>query len=157
MRIMGLDYGSVTVGVAISDELLFTAQGIEVIRRKQENKLRQTYQRIEALIEEYGVEQIVVGYPKHLDNSIGERAKKSEEFAEDLKRRTGLPVVLWDERLTTVAAHRVLDQGAVGLKQKMQVVDKLAAVLILQGYLDYLANQEKNKKENFVEGMETHE
>ena len=157
MRIMGLDYGSVTVGVAISDELLFTAQGIEVIRRKQENKLRQTYQRIEALIEEYGVEQIVVGYPKHLDNSIGERAKKSEEFAEDLKRRTGLPVVLWDERLTTVAAHRVLDQGSVGLKQKMQVVDKLAAVLILQGYLDYLANQEKNKKENSVEGMETYE
>ena len=157
MRIMGLDYGSVTVGVAISDELLFTAQGIEVIRRKQENKLRQTYQRIEALIEEYGVEQIVVGYPKHLDNSIGERAKKSEEFAEDLKRRTGLPVVLWDERLTTVAAHRVLDQGAVGLKQKMQVVDKLAAVLILQGYLDYLANQEKNKVENFEEGKEEHE
>lgn len=157
MRIMGLDYGSVTVGVAISDELLFTAQGIEVIRRKQENKLRQTYQRIEALIEEYGVEQIVVGYPKHLDNSIGERAKKSEEFAEDLKRRTGLPVVLWDERLTTVAAHRVLDQGAVGLKQKMQVVDKLAAVLILQGYLDYLANQEKNKIENSGEGIETHE
>ena len=157
MRIMGLDYGSVTVGVAISDELLFTAQGIEVIRRKQENKLRQTYQRIEALIEEYGVEQIVVGYPKHLDNSIGERAKKSEEFAEDLKRRTGLPVVLWDERLTTVAAHRVLDQGAVGLKQKMQVVDKLAAVLILQGYLDYLANQEKNKKENVEEGIKTHE
>ena len=145
MRIMGLDYGSVTVGVAISDELLFTAQGIEVIRRKQENKLRQTYQRIEALIQEYSVEQIVVGYPKHMDNSIGERAKKSEEFAEDLKRRTGLPVVLWDERLTTVAAHRVLDQGAVSLKQKMQVVDKVAAVLILQGYLDYLANQEKNK------------
>ena len=157
MRIMGLDYGSVTVGVAISDELLITAQGIEVIRRKQENKLRQTYQRIEALIEEYGVEQIVVGYPKHLDNSIGERAKKSEEFAEDLKRRTGLLVVLWDERLTTVAAHRVLDQGAVGLKQKMQVVDKLAAVLILQGYLDYLANQEKNKIENSGEGIETHE
>ncbi len=147
MRIMGLDYGSVTVGVAISDELLFTAQGIEVIRRKQENKLRQTYQRIEALIQEYSVEQIVVGYPKHMDNSIGERAKKSEEFAEDLKRRTGLPVVLWDERLTTVAAHRVLEQGAVGLKQKMQVVDKVAAVLILQGYLDYLANQEKNKVE----------
>ena len=151
MRIMGLDYGSVTVGVAISDELLFTAQGIEVIRRKQENKLRQTYQRIEALIQEYSVEQIVVGYPKHMDNSIGERAKKSEEFAEDLKRRTGLPVILWDERLTTVAAHRILDQGAVGLKQKMQVVDKLAAVLILQGYLDYLANQEKNRMENSEE------
>ena len=76
-----------------------------------------------------------------MDNSIGERAQKSEEFAEDLRRRTGLPVMLWDERLTTVAAHRVLDQGAVGLSKKMQVVDKLAAVFILQGYLDYLANQ----------------
>lgn len=141
MRIMGLDFGSVTVGVAISDELLLTAQGIETIRRKKENQLRQTLQRIEELIKEYGVEQIVLGYPKNMNNSIGERAQKSEEFAEDLKRRTGLPVVLWDERLTTVAAHRVLDQGSVALEKKMQVVDKLAAVFILQGYLDYLANK----------------
>lgn len=160
MRIMGLDYGSVTVGVAISDELLLTAQGIEVIRRKQENKLRQTFQRIEELVKEYGVEQIVLGYPKNMNNSIGERAIKSEEFAEDLKRRTGLPVVLWDERLTTVAAHRVLDQGAVGLKQKMQVVDKLAAVFILQGYLDYLANKkamEQNRLSEEEEGLEENE
>ncbi len=141
MRIMGLDFGSVTVGVAISDELLLTAQGIETIRRKQENQLRKTYQRIEELIQEYGVEQIVLGYPKNMNNTIGERALKSEEVAKDLERRTGLPVVLWDERLTTVAAHRVLDAGSVGLKQKMQVVDKLAAVFILQGYLDYLANK----------------
>lgn len=141
MRIMGLDYGSVTVGVAISDELLLTAQGIETIRRKKENQLRQTLQRIEELIKEYGVEQIVLGYPKNLNNTIGERAQKSEEFAEDLRRRTGLTVTLWDERLTTVAAHRVLDQGMVRLDKKMQVVDKLAAVFILQGYLDYLANQ----------------
>lgn len=155
MRIMGLDYGSVTVGVAISDELLLTAQGIETIRRKQENKLRQTYQRIEELIQEYGVEQIVLGYPKNMNNTIGERAQKSEEFAKDLERRTGLPVVLWDERLTTVAAHRVLDQGAVGLKQKMQVVDKLAAVFILQGYLDYLAN--KKAMEQNQEGTEADE
>lgn len=150
MRIMGLDFGSVTVGVAISDELLLTAQGIETIRRKQENQLRKTYQRIEELIQEYGVEQIVLGYPKNMNNTIGERALKSEEVAKDLERRTGLPVILWDERLTTVAAHRVLDQGAVGLKQKMQVVDKLAAVFILQGYLDYLANKkamEGNKED----------
>jgi len=150
MRIMGLDFGSVTVGVAISDELLLTAQGIETIRRKQENQLRKTYQRIEELIQEYKVEQIVLGYPKNMNNTIGERALKSEEVAKDLERRTGLPVVLWDERLTTVAAHRVLDQGAVGLKQKMQVVDKLAAVFILQGYLDYLANKramEGNKED----------
>ena len=158
MRIMGLDYGSVTVGVAISDELLLTAQGIETIRRKKENQLRQTLQRIEELIEEYGVEQIVLGYPKNMNNSIGERAQKSEEFAEDLKRRTGLPVVLWDERLTTVAAHRVLNQGAVGLSKKMQVVDKLAAVLILQGYLDYLANQKvMEAARNEQEGMKEDE
>lgn len=141
MRIMGLDYGSVTVGVAISDELLLTAQGIETIRRKQENKLRQTFQRIEELTKEYGVEKIVVGYPKNMNNSIGERAKQSEEFAKTIERRTGIEVVLWDERLTTVAAHRTLDEGFVGLKKKMEVVDKLAAVFILQGYLDYLANQ----------------
>ncbi len=145
MRIMGLDYGSVTVGVAISDELLLTAQGIETIRRKKENQLRQTFQRIEELVKEYGVEQIVLGYPKNMNNTVGERAQKSEEFAEDLKRRTGLPVTLWDERLTTVAAHRVLDQGEVSLKKKMQVVDKLAAVFILQGYLDYLANQKSSE------------
>ena len=151
MRIMGLDYGSVTVGVAISDELLLTAQGIEVIRRKQENKLRQTFQRIEELVKEYGVEQIVLGYPKNMNNTIGERAQKSEEFAKDLERRTGLPVVLWDERLTTVAAHRVLDQGSVGLHKKMQVVDKLAAVFILQGYLDYLANKKAMEQEGMKE------
>lgn len=136
MRIMGLDYGSVTVGVAISDELLLTAQGIEVIRRKQENKLRQTLARIEELIKEYQVEKIVLGYPKHLNNSIGDRALKSEEFADKLKRRTGLDVILWDERLTTVAAHQILDQGGLNVKEKSKVVDKIAAVLILQGYLD---------------------
>lgn len=138
MRIMGLDYGAMTVGVAISDELMLTAQGIETIRRKQENKLRQTYQRIEQLIEEYEVSKIVLGYPKNMDNSIGERALKSEEFAADLRRRTGIEVELWDERLTTVSAHRVLDSNGTGLKKKMEVVDKLAAVFILQGYLDRL-------------------
>jgi putative Holliday junction resolvase len=138
MRIMGLDYGSVTVGVAISDELLLTAQGIEVIRRNQENKLRQTLARIEALIAEYNVEKIVLGYPKHLNNTVGERAVKSEEFAEKLRKRTNLEVVLWDERLTTVAAHQVLSQSGINDKKKAMVVDKLAAVLILQGYLDYL-------------------
>ena len=144
MRIMGLDYGSVTVGVAISDPLLITAQGIEVIRRKQENKLRQTYARIEALIEEYGVDRIVVGFPKHLNNTIGVRAELAQEFAAALERRTGLEVVLWDERLTTVAAHRVLDEAELHYKKKAEVVDKLAAVLILQGYLDYLSMQSQN-------------
>ncbi len=138
-RKMGLDYGSVTVGVAISDALLMTAQGIEVIRRKQENKLRQTLARIEELIAEYEVDTIVLGYPKHLNNTIGERAIKSEEFAEKLRQRTVLEVILWDERLTTVAAHQVLSQSKLDDREKAMVVDKLAAVLILQGYLDNLS------------------
>lgn len=140
MRIMGLDYGQVTMGVAISDELLLTAQGIEVIRRKHETKLRQTLARIEELISEYNVEKIVLGYPKMLDNSIGERAQKSEELKEVLERRTGLEVILWDERLTTVAAHRALDEAGLDYRKKAEVVDKVAASIILQGYLDFLAN-----------------
>lgn len=146
-RIMGLDYGSVTVGVAISDALGLTAQGIEVIRRKQENKLRQTFARIEALIAEYEVGKIVLGYPKHLNNTVGERAQKSEEFAEKLRQRTGLEVELWDERLTTVAAHQVLNQGGLDYQEKALVVDKLAAAIILQGYLDklyFMKEEEKN-------------
>lgn len=142
MRIMGLDYGSVTVGVAISDALLLTAQGIEVIRRKQENKLRQTLARIEQLVEEYKVEKIVLGYPKNMNNTIGERAIKSEEFAEMLRRRTEKEVILWDERLTTVAAHQALIEGNVRREERAKVVDKIAAVFILQGYLDY--NRQKD-------------
>ncbi len=136
-----MDYGSVTVGVAISDELLITAQGIETINRKQENKLRQTLARIEELIKEYNVERIVLGYPKNMNNTIGERAVKSEEFKVMLERRTGLTVILWDERLTTVAASQTLILGNVRREDRKAVVDKLAAVLILQGYLDYLSNK----------------
>ncbi len=139
MRVIGLDYGQATVGVAISDELLYTAQGVEVIRRKHETKLRQTLQRIEELISEYQVDKIVLGYPKNMDNSIGERAKKSEELAETLRRRTGLEVILWDERLTTVSAHRTLDEAGLNYREKAQVVDKVAATYILQSYLDSLA------------------
>ena len=138
MRIMGLDFGSVTVGVSVSDALGLTAQGIEVIRRKQDNKLRQTLARIEELVKEYQVEKIVLGYPKNMNNTIGERAQKSEAFAEMLRRRTNLEVILWDERLTTVAAHQVLDEANVNLEKKARVVDKIASVFIHQGYLDYL-------------------
>ncbi|MDD6035123.1 MAG: Holliday junction resolvase RuvX [Lachnospiraceae bacterium] len=145
MRIMGLDYGAATVGVAVSDELLLTAQGIETIRREQELQLRKTYRRIEELVKEYEVDRIVVGLPKHLNNSIGERAKKAEEFAEALERRTGLPVEMQDERLTTVEAHRILNAGGAGLEKKKEVVDKLAAVLILQSYLDRM-NFENGKE-----------
>ncbi len=154
INLLGLDYGSATVGVAGSDALFLTAQPLEVIRRKHENKLRQTYQRIEELIAERKVQALVVGYPKHLDNQIGERAQKSEAFAADLRRRTGLPVILWDERLTTVSAHRALDEFEVNVEKKMQVVDKLAAVFILQSYMDYLSNNSdaKNKLEDEIRG-----
>lgn len=141
MRIMGLDYGERTVGVAISDELLITAQGIEVIRRKEENKLRQTYARIEELCKEYGVEKIVVGFPKKLNNELGDRALLAQEFAKNVTRRTGLDTVLWDERFSTVSAHRVLDLADTSLDKKKKVVDMLAAVVILQNYLDYLSLQ----------------
>ena len=136
MRIMGLDYGSKTVGVAISDALLLTAQGIETICRTQDNKLRQTLARIKALCEEYEVEEIVLGFPKNMNNTIGDRAEKSLEFAEMLKKRTGLPVVMWDERLTTVEANRTLMESGVRRENRKEYVDKIAAVFILQGYLD---------------------
>ena len=140
-RIMGLDYGSVTVGVAISDELLLTAQGIEVINRKQENKLRQTLARIEQLIQEYNVEKIVLGYPKNMNNTIGERCEKTEEFAKMLERRTGLEVIFMDERLSTVSAHKSMLDGDLSRAKRYEIVDKVAAVFILQTYLDMLANQ----------------
>ena len=136
MRLMGLDYGSKTVGVAISDPLGITAQGIETITRKDENKLRKTCARIEALIEEYQVEKIVIGLPKHMNNDIGIRAEKSMEFAEMLKRRTGLEVQMWDERLTTMEAERTLIESNIRREDRKKYIDKIAAVFILQGYLD---------------------
>ena len=141
MRIMGLDYGSVTVGVAVSDALLLTAQGKEVIRRDRENKLRKTMARLDELIKEYEVGTIVLGFPKNMNNTIGERAEKSKEFAGMLERRTGLPVVLWDERLTTVSAHRALIEGNMRREKRSKVVDEIAAVFILQNYLDYLYHE----------------
>ena len=119
MRIMGLDYGSVTVGVAISDALLITAQGIETIRRKEENKLRRTLARIEELVKEYEVELIVVGLPKNMNNTLGTRAEKSKEFAQMVKRRTGLDVIMWDERLSTVAAHNAMLEADISRKKNL--------------------------------------
>ena len=135
-RIMGLDFGSKTVGVAVSDGLGLTAQGVEIIRRTSENKLRQTLARIESLIGEYEVGKIVLGFPKNMNNTIGERAEKTLAFKEMLERRTGLPIVMWDERLTTVAADRVLIETGVRRENRKGYVDEIAAVFILQGYLD---------------------
>ena len=139
MRIMGLDFGSKTVGVAVSDALLITAQGIEIVRREQENKLRRTLARIEELIKEYEVEKIVLGLPKNMDGSSGERVEKTMEFKAMLERRTQLEVIMWDERLTTVAAHKAMIEGDLSRERRDKVVDKIAAIFILQGYLDSLA------------------
>lgn len=138
MRIMGLDFGSRTVGVAVSDALKITAQPLETIVRKEENKLRQTLSRIEHLVKEYEIETIVLGYPKNMNNSEGERVEKTKAFQEVLERRCGLPVILWDERLTTIAANRVLMESGVRRENRKEVIDQIAASLILQGYLDSL-------------------
>ena len=140
MRILGLDFGSKTVGVAVSDELLITAQGIEIVRRKSPSKLRQTLARIEELIAFYGVEKIVLGYPKNMNNTEGERCEKTKEFKEMLERRTGLEVILWDERLTTVAADRSMMETGIRRDNRKEFVDEIAAIFILQGYLDFLRN-----------------
>lgn len=136
MRIMGLDFGAKTVGVAISDPLLITAQGIEIIRRKDENKLRQTLARIESLIEEYQVEEIVLGLPKNMNDTLGPRVELTLDFKDKLERRTGLTVHTWDERLTTVAADKAMMEAGIRRENRKDYVDQIAAVLILQGFLD---------------------
>jgi putative Holliday junction resolvase len=139
---MGLDFGSKTVGVAVSDPLFLTAQGIEIIQRKSPSKLRQTLARIDELKTEYEVGKIVLGFPKNMNNTEGERCEKTLEFKEMLEKRTGLEVVLWDERLTTVEADRTMMEAGIRRENRKQYVDKLAAVFILQGYLDYLQLQQ---------------
>ena len=136
MRIMGLDFGSKTVGVAVSDPLFLTAQGLEIIRRKEENKLRQTLSRIEELAVEYEVSEIVIGLPKHMNGTEGVRVELTEEFREKLERRTGIHCVMWDERLTTVMADKTMMEAGVRRENRKEYVDKIAATIILQGYLD---------------------
>lgn len=145
MRILGLDFGSKTVGVAVSDALLITAQGVEIIRRKAPTKLRQTLARIEQLVSEYEVEKIVLGYPKNMNSTEGERCEKTKEFKEMLEKRCGLPVILWDERLTTVAADRSMMETGIRRENRKEYVDEIAAIFILQGYLDYLSNHPEEK------------
>ena len=124
------------MGVAISDPLFITAQGIEIIRRKEENKLRRTFARIEELIEEYQVDEIVLGLPKNMNDTLGPRVEITLAFKDKLERRTGLPVHTWDERLTTVAADKAMIEAGVRRENRGEYVDKIAAVLILQGFLD---------------------
>ena len=136
MRVLGLDFGSKTVGVAVSDALGITAQGVEIVRRKDANKLRQTLARIEEIIKDKEVTHIVLGLPKNMNNTEGDRVARTLEFKEMLERRTGLTVELWDERLTTVEADEVLEECGVKRENRKAVIDQLAAVFILRGYME---------------------
>ncbi|WP_240986804.1 Holliday junction resolvase RuvX [Acididesulfobacillus acetoxydans] len=128
---MGLDFGERTIGVAVSDELLWTGQGVKTIRRSKTEMAE-----LADLIRSYDVGEIVLGYPKNMNGTLGPRARLTEEFAERLRRSFGLPVVLWDERLTTAAAERTLLEGDISRAKRKKVIDKMAAILILQGYLE---------------------
>ncbi|MBW8348202.1 Holliday junction resolvase RuvX [Bacillus sp. IITD106] len=135
MRVMGLDVGSKTVGVAISDEMGWTAQGIETIAIN-ENINRFGFERIGEIIKEYDVKEIIVGLPKNMNNSIGPRGEASQDYAVKLESQFNIPVKLWDERLSTMAAERILLEADVSRKKRKKVIDKMAAAMILQGYLD---------------------
>ena len=135
-----------TVGVAVSDPLGITAQGVEIVRRKSEKRMRQTLARIEELIGVYEVGHLVLGYPKNMNGTEGLRCEKTKEFKELLEKRTGLSVTLWDERLTTVAADRSMMEAGLGRQERKEYVDELAAVFILQGYMDAQAMREQEER-----------
>lgn len=136
MRTLGLDYGSKTVGVAVTDPLGLTAQGVEIIRRQKENHLRKTYQRIRELCEQYDVEKIVLGLPLNMDDTMGDRAEKTLEFKNELERRLSVPVLLVDERLTTVEAIEIMDDAGIKVSEREKYVDMIAATIILQDYMN---------------------
>ena len=146
MRILGLDYGDRYIGVAISDPFGWTAQALETIKKETENEIKKPLRRIAEIAQEYNVEKIVLGYPKNMDNTEGERCAKTNEFKERLEKRfqnEKIPVILWDERLSTLSVTKMLDEGnfSKDRTKRKTVLDKLAAVHILQGYLDSMANQ----------------
>ena len=134
-RILGLDFGDRTVGVAVTDGLGLTAQGVETIFRERPTHLRKTYARIEGLIEEYDISRIVLGLPLNMDDSEGDRAEKTREFGDALERRTGIPVIYQDERLTSVAAAELLSEAGIPAKDHKEKIDMVAAQLILEDYL----------------------
>lgn len=140
MRIMGLDVGERTIGVAVSDPLGLTAQGITTIRR--DGDLEKDLEKLQQIIKEWEVTGIVVGLPKNMNGTLGPSAERCQEMAKVLAETTGLPVESWDERLSTMAAERTLLEGNVSRRKRKKVIDKMAAVIILQGYLDF---QHRNK------------
>lgn len=136
MRIMGLDFGSKTVGVAVTDPLGMTAQGLEIIRRESPKKIRKTLARIDELVKQYNVEKIVLGYPVMLDGTEGERVEKTKEFAEMLHKRTGKEIIFQDERLTTVEAYEIMDEAGIKKEDRYKYVDQIAATIILEDYMN---------------------
>jgi putative holliday junction resolvase len=135
MRILGLDVGSKTVGIALSDELGWTAQGLKTLKINEEKNLF-GFDEIGQLIKEYDISKVVIGLPKNMNGSIGPRGEASQRYAQEIEDRFSVSTVLWDERLTTMAAERVLLEADVSRKKRKKVIDKMAAVMILQGYLD---------------------
>lgn len=136
MRVLGLDFGSKTIGVSLSDPFGWTAQGVETIHRKQEENIKPSIERIKQLCQDNQVGLIVLGFPKNMNNTIGERGEKTLSFQKKLEHATGLKVELWDERLSTVAAQNILLEADLSRQKRKTVIDKMAAVYILQGYLD---------------------
>ena len=136
MRIMALDFGSKTCGVAVTDALGITAQGVEIIKRKSPNKLRQTLARIEELVNKYNVEKIVLGLPLNIDGSSGDRVEKTKEFSEKLSNRVNIPIEFEDERLTTVEAYEIMDELNIKKEDRDEYVDMIAAVVILEQYMN---------------------
>lgn len=139
MRILGLDFGMKTIGVAVSDPFGWTAQGLEIIRRSEEGNLKKSIERLKAICSEYQVEKIILGYPKNMNNTLGERVEKTEAFKKRIEKNIKIPVEFWDERLSTVAAERGLLEADLSRTKRKQVIDKMAAVYILQGYLDSIS------------------
>ncbi|MBT2694147.1 Holliday junction resolvase RuvX [Bacillus sp. ISL-55] len=135
MRTMGLDVGSKTVGIALSDELGWTAQGLETLKINEDENVF-GFDELGKIIKEYEVDKVVVGLPKNMNGSIGPRGEASQFYARELEERFGVSVILWDERLTTVAAERVLLEADMSRKKRKKVIDKMAAMMILQGYLN---------------------
>lgn len=142
MRIIGLDFGERTIGVAVSDAMLLTAQGVKTIRRSPKE-----LEELKTMLQDYEVDRIVLGYPKNMNGTLGPRAQATEEFAQILKEEFGLPVTLWDERLSTMGAQRSLLEADMSRAKRKQVIDKMAAVFILQGYLDYIRLKNGQNKE----------
>jgi len=133
MRVIGLDLGEKTIGVAVSDPLGLTAQGIETIKR---NNLESDLKRLQELCQEWQVTTLVLGMPRNMNGTYGPRAESTREFGQLLEQELKLPVKYWDERLTTVAAEKMLLQGDLSRRKRKKVIDKIAAVMILQGFLD---------------------